>query len=75
MSGQRQEREKRAVNLETWVPRTRLGKLIQEGKIATIEDLFLSGIKISEPQIVDSLLPDIQEEVINVNLVQQQTPD
>ena len=47
--------------------------MIQEGKITTIEDVFLSGIKISESQIVDSLIPDLQEEVINVNLVQKQT--
>jgi small subunit ribosomal protein S5 len=73
MSRQREVRDKRTVNLEEWVPRTRLGKMIQEGKITTMEDLFLSGIKISEPQIVDALLPDIQEEVINVNLVQKQT--
>ncbi|MGD6933834.1 MAG: 30S ribosomal protein S5 [Candidatus Bathyarchaeia archaeon] len=70
---QREDRERRTANLEQWVPKTRLGKLIQEGKITTMEDLFLSGIKISEPQIVDALLPDIQEEVINVNLVQKQT--
>jgi small subunit ribosomal protein S5 len=70
---QRDERDRRTVNLEQWVPKTRLGKMIQEGKITTMEDLFLSGIKISEPQIVDALLPDIQEEVINVNLVQKQT--
>ena len=70
---QRRPEEKRSVNLEEWVPKTRLGKMIQEGKITTIEDVFLSGIKISEPQIVDALLPDIQEEVINVNLVQKQT--
>jgi len=70
---QREERDRRTVNLEQWVPKTRLGKMIQEGKITTMEDLFLSGIKISEPQIVDALLPDIQEEVINVNLVQKQT--
>jgi small subunit ribosomal protein S5 len=70
---QREDRDRRTVNLEQWVPKTRLGKMIQEGKIATMEDLFLSGIKISEPQIVDALLPDIQEEVINVNLVQKQT--
>ena len=63
----------RKPNLEEWVPKTRLGKMIQEGKIATIEDVFLSGIKISESQIVDSLIPDLQEEVINVNLVQKQT--
>jgi small subunit ribosomal protein S5 len=67
------ERERRETNLEQWVPKTRLGKLIQEGKLTTIEDVLLSGIKISEPQIVDALIPDLQEEVINVNLVQKQT--
>jgi small subunit ribosomal protein S5 len=58
---------------EEWVPKTRLGKMIQEGKVTSIEEVFLSGLKISEPQIVDALLPDLQEEVINVNLVQKQT--
>ncbi len=64
---------KAAANLETWVPKTRLGKMIQEGKVTSIDEVFLSGLKISESQIVDALLPDIQEEVINVNLVQKQT--
>ena len=73
MSRTGNEREKEQTNLEAWVPKTRLGKMIQEGKITTIEDVFLSGIKISESQIVDSLIPDLQEEVINVNLVQKQT--
>ena len=59
--------------VEEWVPKTRLGKMIQEGKVTSIEEVFLSGLKISEPQIVDALLPDLQEEVINVNLVQKQT--
>jgi len=72
-SRNRNEREKRTTNLEAWVPKTRLGKMIQEGKLTSIEDVFLSGIKISESQIVDSLIPDLQEEVINVNLVQKQT--
>jgi small subunit ribosomal protein S5 len=67
------DRENRQANLEAWVPRTRLGKMIHEGKITSIEEVFLTGIKISEPQIVDSLMPDLQEEVINVNLVQKQT--
>ena len=73
MSRQRHDREKRTANLETWVPKTRLGKMIQEGKVTTIEEVFLTGLKICEPQIVDALLPDLQEEVINVNLVQKQT--
>jgi small subunit ribosomal protein S5 len=58
---------------EEWVPKTRLGKMIQEGRITSIEEVFASGLKIHEPQIVDALLPDLQEEVININLVQKQT--
>ncbi|MEM2242764.1 MAG: 30S ribosomal protein S5, partial [Candidatus Bathyarchaeia archaeon] len=60
-------------SLEQWVPRTRLGKLVQEGKITSIEEVFTEGLPIREPQIVDVLLPDLQEEVININLVQKQT--
>jgi len=59
--------------LEGWVPRTRLGKMIQEGKISSLEEVFTEGLKIKEPEIVDVLLPDLQEEVININLVQKQT--
>ena len=66
-------RRRETEKLEEWVPKTRLGKLIQEGKITSIEEVFLSGLKISESQIVDALLPDLQEEVIDVNLVQKQT--
>jgi small subunit ribosomal protein S5 len=47
--------------------------MIQEGKITSIEEVFMAGIQIREPQIVDSLIPDLQEEVININLVQKQT--
>jgi len=60
-------------NLEQWVPRTRLGKMIQEGRITSIEEVFVAGLKIREPQIVNALVPDLQEEVININLVQKQT--
>ncbi len=66
-------RDRAAASLEEWVPKTRLGKMIQEGRITSMDEVFLSGLKISEPQIVDALIPDLQEEVINVNLVQKQT--
>lgn len=59
--------------VETWTPRTRLGKMIQEGRISSMEEIFTEGQKIREPEIVDVLLPDLQEEVININLVQKQT--
>jgi small subunit ribosomal protein S5 len=58
---------------ESWIPRTRLGKMILERQISSIEELFMEGLKIREPEIVDVLLPDLQEEVINIGLVQKQT--
>jgi len=75
MSRQRRRFEERGreARIEAWVPRTRLGKMIQEGKISSIEEVFTEGQKIREPEIVDALLPDLQEEVININLVQKQT--
>lgn len=66
-------RRKTAERLEQWIPRTRLGKMIQEGRITSIEEVFTEGLPIREPEIVDTLLPDLQEEVININLVQKQT--
>ncbi|UCE44593.1 MAG: 30S ribosomal protein S5 [Candidatus Bathyarchaeota archaeon] len=59
--------------MEEWKPRTRLGKLISEGEITSIEEVFTEGLKIREPEIVNVLLPDVQEEVIDINLVQKQT--
>jgi len=69
----RESRREPSEGLEQWVPRTRLGKMIQEGRITSIEEVFMAGLQIREPQIVDSLIPDLQEEVININLVQKQT--
>jgi len=57
----------------TWIPQTRLGKSIVEGKISSIEEIFREGLKIREPEIVDVLLPGLKEEAINISLVQKQT--
>jgi len=58
---------------EEWVPRTRLGRMVLEGKISSLEEIFANGFKISEPQIVNMLVPNLEEEVINISLVQKQT--
>ncbi|MFB0502083.1 MAG: 30S ribosomal protein S5 [Candidatus Bathyarchaeia archaeon] len=47
--------------------------MILEGRVSSIEEVFTEGLKIREPRIVDVLIPDLQEEVININLVQKQT--
>jgi small subunit ribosomal protein S5 len=60
-------------NLDDWIPRTRLGKMVQKGEIASLDEVIIGGLKIREPQIVDTLLPELQEEVITIKLVQKQT--
>ena len=59
--------------IEGWTPRTRLGKMVQEGRVSSIEEIFMEGLKIREPEIADVLLPDLKEEVIDINLVQKQS--
>lgn len=57
----------------SWVPRTSLGKMVLDGRITTIDEVFNQGYKIHEVEIVDSLLPNLHQEVLDINLVQKQT--
>ncbi|MEM2927713.1 MAG: 30S ribosomal protein S5 [Nitrososphaerota archaeon] len=56
-----------------WVPRTNLGKAVLEGKITSINEVFANHLRIYEPQIVDILLPNLEQEVLDVKLTQKQT--
>jgi small subunit ribosomal protein S5 len=58
---------------EVWVPRTKLGKMVSEGKIGSLEEIFQSGLRIREVDIVKKLLPDLRSEVVGVGIVQKQT--
>lgn len=61
------------INLESWQPKTKLGRLVKEGYITSIDEIFQNVYTIKEPEVVDLLLPNLQEEVIDINLVQKQT--
>ena len=56
-----------------WVPQTRLGKLVKEGQVTTMSEALESGLPIRESQIVDALIPEIRDEVLNINMVQRMT--
>jgi small subunit ribosomal protein S5 len=56
-----------------WTPKTRLGKLVSEGKITTMSDALRSRLPLREPEIVDILLPELADEVLDVNMVQRMT--
>lgn len=56
-----------------WDPKTKLGKLVRSGEVKTISEALKTGLPIREPEIVDILLPDLDDEVIDVNMVQRMT--
>lgn len=47
-----------------WHPVTALGKLVHDGKITDIEELFAKGYQIMEAEITDKLLPGLEEDLL-----------
>ncbi|KAH8080440.1 hypothetical protein JL720_9136 [Aureococcus anophagefferens] len=62
---------------EEWVPVTKLGRLVKEGKIKSLEEIFLYSMPIKEYQIVDYFFPPtagkLKDEVMNIKPVQKQS--
>jgi len=54
--------------LENWQPRTKLGRLVKEGKITDIDYILAHGYVIQEYEIVDYLLPNLKAEFIRLSL-------
>ena len=57
---------------ETWIPRTKLGDLVQQGLI-TIDKIFENNLVVKEKEIIDMLLPQLAEDVVTIKMVQQMT--
>ena len=60
-------------NLEEWRPRTKIGRMVKNGEISSIAQIFEMNSSIREVEIVDTLLPELRHEVLGINLVQRQT--
>ena len=56
-----------------WEPKTRLGRQVLEGEITTMSQALNSGLQLKEPEIVDHLLPNLEDEVLDINMVQRMT--
>jgi small subunit ribosomal protein S5 len=63
----------KATIIESWNPKTRLGLLVKGGEITTMSDALNTGLPLREQEIIDVLLPEIEDEVIDVNMVQRMT--
>ena len=70
MSNRRREQQEA---LDQWKPKTTLGRMVQSGQVTSIYEIFNEGYPIKEVEIIDILVPDLRDEVIDINLVQKQT--
>jgi small subunit ribosomal protein S5 len=49
---------------QAWQPKTKLGKLVLEGKMKSLDEILENGYRIKEPEIVDYLEPNLKIELV-----------
>ena len=67
------QKQRRDYYQEEWIPKTRLGKLVFEGQVTTFDEALKSGLPIKESGLVSALLPNLEDEVLDINMVQRMT--
>ncbi len=50
--------------LEAWKPKSLLGKKVRAGEITDIGEIISNGLKVLEAEIVDTLLPNLENELV-----------
>lgn len=63
----------RSANTRSRVPVTKLGRLVKDGKIKSMEEIYLFSLPVKEYQIIDMFLPTLKDEVMSIAPVQKQT--
>ncbi len=60
-------------NLGAWEPKTKIGQQVKSGQITTLEQVFVTGKPIKETEVVDMLLPGLEDKVLEIASVQRMT--
>jgi len=61
-------------DIKSWVPATKLGRLVKSGRIKKLEQIYLYSLPVKEFQIIDTFLGEsLKDEVLKIMPVQKQT--
>eukprot|EP00747_Dinoflagellata_sp_TGD_P140690 gnl/TRDRNA2_/TRDRNA2_176035_c0_seq15.p1 gnl/TRDRNA2_/TRDRNA2_176035_c0~~gnl/TRDRNA2_/TRDRNA2_176035_c0_seq15.p1 ORF type:complete len:262 (+),score=61.91 gnl/TRDRNA2_/TRDRNA2_176035_c0_seq15:100-885(+) len=73
--GKKGKKGKKGGDEKEWVPCTKLGRLVKDQKITSIEDIYLHSLPIKEYQIVDQFFAPgtLKDEVMKIHPVQKMT--
>nr|CCA16359.1 40S ribosomal protein S2 putative [Albugo laibachii Nc14] len=72
--GRGRGRGPRRTETKEWIPVTKLGRLVKEGKINSLEEIYLYSLPIKECEIVNHFLEgSLKDEVMKIVPVQKQT--
>ena len=61
---QAREKARKEKALVDWSPKTDLGRLMIKGEISSLEQIAEKNLPLLEPEVIDSLLPDLQEKLV-----------
>jgi small subunit ribosomal protein S5 len=62
---------KEEFDIELWQPRTSIGRAVKEGRITSISQILRSGQRPREPEILDALVPNLEEDILGISMVQR----
>ncbi len=67
----RRMRTEEKFDISLWKPRTEIGRMVKEGKITSISEILRKGQRPREPEIIEALVPNLEEDVLGIASVQR----